>query len=81
MMISACKIRHWETTPCFGEVTLSILCEKWLLGGGYGPAMGDLVGEEVVVVGMSWREESHEYREEKELREKTVNEERGRPLQ
>jgi hypothetical protein len=74
MMISACKIRHWETTPCFGEVTLSILCEKWLLGGGYGPAMGDLVGEEVAgvdmeEVGMGRWEESHEYRDEREKRE------------
>jgi len=52
-------------------------------------AMGDLVGEEVAgvdmvaVVGMEevgmgrwWRrEESHEYQEERELREKSVNEE------
>jgi hypothetical protein len=51
--------------------------------------MGDLVGEEVsgvdmvAVVGMEevgmgqgwWREESHEYRVERELREKSVNEE------
>lgn len=40
MMISACKTRHWETTPCLGRATPSILCEKWLLGGGYGPAGG-----------------------------------------
>jgi len=32
-------------------------------------------------MGMGRREESHEYQEERELREKTVNEERGRPLQ
>jgi hypothetical protein len=74
MMISTCKIKHWETTSCLGGATPSFLCEKWLLGGGYGPTMEDLVGEEVAgvdmeEVGMGRRDESHEYRDEREKRE------------
>ncbi len=45
-----------------------------VVGGGYGPAMGDLVGEEVAgvdmeEVGMGRWEESHEYRDEREKHE------------
>jgi hypothetical protein len=75
MMISTCKIRHWETTPCLGGATPSILCEKWLLGsrwvwagngrsGGRGGGGGGYGGG-----GYGRREEAHEYQDEREKRE------------